>query len=314
MPGRRPLLNTSADQRLFVDDDSRSRAVAAAEKNRNVLISGEPGSGKSSVLYRMLDRARQEGRPVLMLGARPVSGSRALTDALVELAAEEGWIPEADPPAISDPLGAARQIRRLREAPDHALILVDDLTAEQALTLFGQLRDELWQTPVKFTVAVRPDVAQALAAPPADVFFDQRVLLKPFDAGKVNDLLRRRNEAGESTLLAVFDSDVELLPRAAVALAEEEGPDGRYDPTRQAELLRIAEKVAGRPGGMLVAELWGREGVSASDVELQQSLGLTRSRLTELLRTLTAAGVLVSYPEPRDAPGRPRMLYSISDP
>ncbi|MGH2877522.1 MAG: ATP-binding protein [Solirubrobacteraceae bacterium] len=298
---------------MFVDDDSRALAVAATEKQRNVLISGEPGSGKSSVLYRMLDRARQEGRPVLMLGARPVSDSRALTDALVALAAEEGWIPEADPLDVSDPLGASRQVRRLREAPDHALILIDDLTTEQALTLFGQLRDELWQTPVKFTAAVRPEVAQALAAPPADVFFDQRVPLKPFDAERVTELLRRRNDAGESTLAAVFEPDVELQPRVAVAIAEEEGPGGRYDPTRQAELLRIAEEVAGRPGGMLVAELWGREGVSASDAELQQSLGLTRSRLTELLRTLTAAGVLVAYPEPRDTPGRPRMLYSISD-
>jgi len=315
MPGRQPLLNTTADQRLFVDDVSRSRAVAATEKDRNVLISGEPGSGKSSVLYRVLDRARKAGRPVLMLGARPVSGSRALTDALVELAVEEGWIPEADPPAASDPLGAARQVRRLREAPARALVLIDDPTTEQSLTLFGQLRDELWQTPVKFTAAVRPDVAKALAAPPADVFFDQRVLLEAFNAGEVNELLRRRSDAGESTLLAVFEPAVALQPRAAVALAEEEGPGGRYDPTRQAELLREAESVAGRPGGMLVAELWGREGVSASDVELQQSLGLTRSRLTELLRTLTAAGVLVSYPEsPRDTPGRPRMLYSISDP
>ena len=65
---------------------------------------------------------------------------------------------------------------------------------------------------------------------------------------------------------------------------------------------------------MLVAELWGRDGVSASDIELQHSLGLTRSRLTELLRTLAASGVLTSYPEPRDTPGRPRMIYSISDP
>lgn len=47
---------------------------------------------------------------------------------------------------------------------------------------------------------------------------------------------------------------------------------------------------------MLVAELWGRDGVSASDLELQHTLGLTRSRLTELLRTLAAHGVLASYP------------------
>ena len=223
MPGRRPLLNTAADQELFVDDDSRVHAVTATQKGRNVLISGEPGSGKSSVLYRALDRAHRQERPVLLLGARPVPGSRALTDALLELAVEEGWIPDAEPPEISDPLGPARQVRRLREAPDNALALLDDLTIEQAQTLFGQLRDELWQTPVKFTAAVRPDVAQALASPPADVFFDQRVTLEPLPAGKVNELLRRRNEAGGSTLLAVFSPE----RRDAAAGAQSRSPRER---------------------------------------------------------------------------------------
>jgi hypothetical protein len=314
MPGRRPLLNTAADQRLFVDDDSRSMAVSATDQRRTVLISGEPGSGKSSLLYRALDRARREERPVLLLGARPVPGSRELIDALLQLAVEEGWVCETVPPDRSDPLGPARQVRRLGEAPDDALALLDDLTIEQAQTLFGQLRDELWQTPVRFAVAVRPDVAQALSSPPADVFFDRRVTLEPFPADKLNELMRLRREAGESPLVAVFSPEVAMQPRAAVALAEEDRPTGRYDPGRQTEALRRAEEVAGRPGAMLVAELWGRDGVSASDPELQHTLGLTRSRLTELLRTLAAHGVLASYPEPRDTPGRPRMIYSIREP
>lgn len=314
MPGRRPLLNTAADQRLFVDDGSRSGALTATEQRRNVLISGEPGSGKSSLLYRALDLAKRKDRPVLLLGARPVRGSRELMDALLGLAVEEGWVAETEPPDPSDPLGPARQVRRLRDAPDDALVLLDDLTTEQAQTLFGQLRDELWQTPVRFTVAVRPDVAQALASPPADVFFDRRVTLEPFSAGQVNELLRRRSQAGESPPLAMFSPEIAMHPRVAVAIAEDESPGSRYDPTRQSELLRIAEEVAGRPGAMLVAELWGRDGVSASDPELQRTLGLTRSRLTELLRTLAAHSVLASYPEQRDTPGRPRMIYSIQNP
>ena len=62
-----------------------------------------------------------------------------------------------------------------------------------------------------------------------------------------------------------------------------------------------AAQGGGRPrrGG----QTWGRDGVSASDPELQHALGLTRSRLTELLRTLAAHGVLASYPEPRETPG-----------
>ena len=67
-------------------------------------------------------------------------------NALLGLAGEEGWVVETEPPDPSDPLGPARQVRRLREAPDDALVSLDDLTTEQAQTLFGQLRDELSKT------------------------------------------------------------------------------------------------------------------------------------------------------------------------
>jgi hypothetical protein len=307
-------LNTAADQRLLVLDDSRARAAAATQQRRNVLISGEPGSGKSTLLYHALARARSEGRPALLLSARLVVGSRALIDALLELAVEEDWIEPAPAPGADDPLGAARQVRRLRQAPDGALVLGDDLTVEQAQTLFGQLRDEWWQTPVNFTAAVRPDVAQALSAPPADVFFDDRLTLKPLAGVDANRLLMLRHEAGEAPLLADLGEQDARQPRAWVALAGEEGPGGRYDPVRQSELLQAAERLAGRPGAMLLAEIWGREGVSASDEGLQHSLGVTRNRLTELLRTLADAGVLATYPEPREGKtGRPRMMYTVAD-
>jgi predicted ArsR family transcriptional regulator len=106
-----------------------------------------------------------------------------------------------------------------------------------------------------------------------------------------------------------------MQPRALVALANDERPGGHSDPVRQHELLRIAEQVAGRRGAMLLAEMWGREGVSASQEDLQRSLGVTRNRLTELLRTLAEHGVLATYPEPREGKtGRPRMIYTVADP
>jgi RecA/RadA recombinase len=309
MPGRGPLLNTAADQRLFVADDSRRRAVAATEQPRNVLISGEPGSGKTTVLYRALERARAAHRPALLLGGRLATGSHSLTDALLDVAAEEEWLPDAPPPAVQDPLGPARQVRRLREAPQNALALLDDLTIDQAQTLFGQLRDELWQTPVTFTAAVGPEVAQALTIPPADAFFDQRLTLQPLAGEDADELLRKRADAGESTLVSV-GRIAPRQPRALLALAA--GEMAAYDPARQHELLTQATELAGRPGAMLLAELWARDGVSASDLELQRRLGVTRNRLTELLRTLASHGILSSYAEPRAGKtGRPRELYFV---
>lgn len=314
MSGRRPLLNTAADQRLLVLDESRSRAAAATQGARNVLIVGEPGSGKTTILYHALGRARANNHPALLLAGRIVSGSRGLIDALLDLAVEEAWVRDAVSPTADDPLGPARQVRRLQEAPEDALVLADDLTIEQGQTLFGALRDELWQTPVSFTVAVRPDVAQALSTPPADAFFDRRYVLEPLAGEDAESLVHRRHEAGESTLLSIVQSDRAMQPRALVALASDESPGGRYDPARQHERLLIAEQAAGRPGAMLVSEIWGREGVSASDEDLQRSLGVTRNRLTELLRTLADHGVVAAYPEPREGKtGRPRMIYTVTD-
>lgn len=312
MSGRRPLLNTAADQRLFVADESRRRAVEGTDKPRNVLISGEPGSGKTTVLYRVLDRARADHRPVLLLGGRLAADSHSLTDALLAAAVEEDWLPDAPPPAADDPLGPARQVRRLREAPKNALVLLDDLTIEQAKTLFGQLRDELWQTPVTFAAAVGPEVAEALTVPPADAFFDQRFTLEPLAGEDAEELLRKRADAGETALIGVGRIGPRQ-PRALLALAA--GEMQAYDPARQHELLTQAADVAGRPGAMLLAELWARDGVSASDDELQRRLGVTRNRLTELLRTLASHGILSSYAEPREGKtGRPRELYFVRQP
>jgi len=63
---------------------------------------------------------------------------------------------------------------------------------------------------------------------------------------------------------------------------------------------------------MLLAEIWNRGAVSASDAELQRSSGVSRSRLTELLRSLAEADVLESYPDPGEGrTGRPRTLYQV---
>ena len=103
-----------------------------------------------------------------------------------------------------------------------------------------------------------------------------------------------------------------LQPRALVALSAGEATPQRYDPRLQHDLLSKAENAAGRAGAMLISELWTRDAVSASDEDLQRSLGVTRNRLTELLRTLTEADVLQAGQEPADGRvGRPKMLYSV---
>jgi hypothetical protein len=316
MATKRPLLNTAADQRLFVfDEASRRRAYQAAFTRRNTLIVGEPGSGKTSLLYQIFANVTQSvgSVPAILLDARLASESRVLVDMLLERAQEEGWVEERMPPNADDPFGLARQVRRLRDAPTDAIVLIDDPTDEQARTLFGQLRDELWQTPLWFCVAVGEDVMQSLSRPPADAFFDVAVTLEPLGGEDAEELLRRRKHAGEMTA-PVERPEHPLQPRALVAIAAGDAPARRYDPRLQHRLLQKAELIAGRAGAMLLAEMWARDAVSASDSDLQRSLGVTRNRLTELLRSLAAADVLVATPESAEGRvGRPKMLYSVRD-
>jgi len=65
----------------------------------------------------------------------------------------------------------------------------------------------------------------------------------------------------------------------------------------------------GRPHGMLMAELLERGSASPSDEALQRSLGVTRARLTQLLREMFEDGLVVAGHSPITGPGRPRTLY-----
>ena len=312
MPTKRPLLATAADQRRYVEDKSRIQARKAALKRRNVLVSGEAGSGKTSLLNHIAYGAEAPNADCILVQARLAAGSRGLIDLLLLEAEDAGWISRESLGAEDDPLAAARQIRRLRDAPEPAIVLLDDPTSEQSRTLFGRLRDELWQTPVKFVVTVTPAVFQTLQQPPVDAFFDTAITLEAFSDGTSAEFLNRLSDLGET--VAVLDApEYPVMPRALVAIAAGEALQAQFNPFIRRDRAEEAERVAGRPGKALLEAIWSRGPVSASDEELQRSLGMSRTRLTELLRKLEDADVLVSFPDQDgQGQGRPRTLYQLS--
>jgi hypothetical protein len=310
---KRPLLDTAADQRLFVKDPSRQHAIKSAFQRSNTLIVGDYGSGKTSLLYNIRANANERSAPNAMLvDAHVASDARDLIDILLKEAEDDGWVEVAARPIRDDPFALVAQIRRLRAASDGSMILLDDPNAEQAAALFGQLRDELWQLPVWFTVAVNPSIyTSVLSQPPANAFFDSVIELEPFEPNAAVEMLRRRKHRGELAE-AITTPGQPMQPRA-VLLSAEAGPGARYDAELQHDLLTRAEQVAGRAGAALVAAIWNRGAVSASDVELQRSLGVSRARLAQLLSLLANEGTLVSTSRATSgAIGRPRTLYDIN--
>lgn len=311
---KRPLLDTAADHALFVSDESRNRALRDALLDRNTLIVGEPGSGKTSVLYQVRAGAAESSRSpaVLMVNAQHADTGRDLVDLILHEAETEGWVEEAARPPQDDPFGPVAQVRRLSAAPERSLVLIDDPDPGQALSLFGRLRDELFQVATRFAVTVTPTTFRRINKPPADVFFDTIIELEPLDVDAAFELLRRRKERREISGQVLWPTSP-MHPRA-ILLDAQAGPRGsRHDRALQTHLTGLAQQAAGPTGAGLVLEIWGRGALSASDPELQRSLGVTRARLTQLLKRLERAEVLISFRQPSPgAMGRPKTLYDIN--
>lgn len=313
----RPLLNTAADQRLYVSDPSRRAAVIAALRARNTLVVGDAGSGKSSVLYRMRAEASEASPPraAVFVDARLAADARELVELILLETERQAWVPEATPPAADNPFGAVNQLRRLLEAPTGALVLIDDPTPAQARILFGRFRDELIQLQLVFAVSVSRQTFQAVNQPPSDAFFDSVVHLEPLDPDSAFELLRLRKECGEIPDQILWPSRP-MHPRA-ILLDADAGPVGsRQDALLEKALHDLATTRVGRAGASLLKEIWSRGAVSASDDHLQRQLGVTRPRLTQLLRELENAEIVTSFPEPRPegvsrSIGRPKTLYDV---
>jgi hypothetical protein len=305
------LLDTRIDRDLFISDASRARTIKLGGASQgNVLISGAPGSGKTSVLFAIRARTGDKG---LYLNAGTLDDPEAIVSALSRLLAQAELIEADEARPEGAPLTDVGEIRRWRQAPPGTRFLLDDLSVRQATRLFGHLRDELWQTPVCFAVAARADVTRALSTPPADAFFDARVTLEPLDAEHATRLLQARAAAGETTMIGFERDDVRLQPRELLAIAAEGESSARFAPERQHIMLKQAEEIGGRSAAMLFAELWGREGASAGELAL--ATGLSRQRVAALLHMLEQGELIVAYAAPRTGrPGRPERLYAVSSP
>jgi hypothetical protein len=176
------------------------------------------------------------------------------------------------------------------------------------------MRDVLWQQDHRWVVAIdRADRARALK-PPADAFFDAVVALEPWPINELVDLLTRRADPDNPWPLEVLvgaatgakGSPREALRILSDALVHERDPSVLLD-----ERGRLLDRAAelGRPAGMLMAELLDRGQASPSDEDLQVTLGVTRSRLTQLLRDLLANELVTTESERAEGPGRPRVVY-----
>jgi hypothetical protein len=320
----RPLYANTADALLYVPSGAQRRfAEEMITRGRNTLLTGGPGSGKTTTLHMTELALRDRARPVAYVSLAPAEDVGHATVAIYRAAVVEGWL-EADDELIAaglrpdDPYAPNVLVRALGVAPAGAVFLVDDVRSEVGHALFGRLRDEVWQHDLVWGAAANIADAQGLLRPPADAFFEQRLDLDDLGEDARRELLRRRAARSDSPLSdEAIESLVQHGPssvRALISAANQAAVSGE-DPETMAigveRRRRRAWRAGGRPATMLVAEMEHRGPVSASDEELLDALGWTRPRAVELLNLLEGAEVVHSYTERRDAPGRPRKLYEL---
>ncbi|MEO5973840.1 MAG: ATP-binding protein [Ilumatobacteraceae bacterium] len=323
----RPLLATRVDATLYVERGIEAKVITAARRGLNTLIIGDAGAGKTSLLHRLEWELRQDYSSVVYVDGRRSDELDEMLDNLrIQLGIEA--LPNPSPFAAFSGLNETingikspkfvppteRTLKRLADklpADKRKIVLLDSPERKVAHTLFGRLRDVVWQLPISWIVVADSSAADAFRRPPADAFFDLLERLGGISANEGREILRLREVP--VNYIADFLFSKATTPRIVLDHARRsilEPPTSDKLQKSDAEFMRRLSVVS-RAASMLASELRGQGAVSASDKDLQRRMSWTRERLTQVLKELEAAGLAKATEAADGKPGRPRRFYEI---
>ncbi|HEX3238959.1 MAG TPA: AAA family ATPase [Solirubrobacterales bacterium] len=320
----RPLIDTAADSRLYAPRREHRVLKKSVEQRLNVLLTGTRGSGKTTLLRQLLLDLRNDGHAAVFVDGKLASDAYSFLQLVRFQLGEAPNLPQilrerysqafAPRPNLGDANALLDLIDSMRvpeEAPERTALLIDGLPSPQiAHTLFGRLRDELWQLPFNWVIAVEDRERAALLEPPADAFFDRQIDLSPLGAGEQMAILERRVELTDRRALESLIEASDGNPRMLLALARDtlEGGEAIEDLLSARAMREMRASNLSRPASMLLAELESMGSASASDEELLKRMGWTRPRAAQVFAELEGADLVTSREE-KGHGGRPRKVY-----
>ena len=310
-----------------VRDAELERIERAVGSRTNTLVLGHRGIGKTTLLRMAEDRVRQSARTLWIegqLATDPVDvialvryrvNPRERVDwaAFGESAAPFQYRARPRSQRLLEMLDGLR--KSLERRGGSWVVFLDELTsADVAHTLFGRLRDELWQLPLTWVVSGNAADRQSLLRPPADAFFPNVVDVEPLSDGDAWELLRKRvpDPQGSGELLRAIVAEADGIPRRLIRLANDTlVSGGNISETAQQRARRDAVVAElGDAAARVAAELEANGPASASDEQFLARVGMGRSRAAQVLSALERAGV-VSGASDQSAAGSRRKVYSL---
>ena len=316
-PGKR------SDLRRHVRRAETSEIVSRVARGSNVLVVGARGSGKTTVLRYAAEQLRDDEHLVAYVGAGNGKATAvevlqlACLDLSTQLADQEAAQRLRD--ALAMPLvspdaniRAVELVRVLQRAvPQRSVLVLDEVMAATAQSLFGRLRDDLWAMEARWIVSAVDRDAAAILAPPADAFFDSVVELAPLTTEQRLDLIRgAAPELPEpETVASLADTPRALLE---IVRALERDPHRAAGIAEEARLRGARlEKASGLgPSAVSLMRALEERPLSASDERIRTQFGWSRQRAAQVLNGLLDAGLVRSRMEPSPS-GAMRKVYEV---
>jgi energy-coupling factor transporter ATP-binding protein EcfA2 len=310
-----------------VDRTAETREVLrAVADNQSVLVLGEPGSGRSSLLNHVASLLGREAEPresVVVSGElarNPAQLLGVLVARLQRLAEPDAprgrWLQELQALALPDgPFGEVVQPAILMELVDllgdrlaalegGVCLMIDGISPAVAHGVFGSLGNELWALEGAAWVVAGDTAAGPLyREPPADAFFARTVELAPLSPADAAKLLRAHLPGlSQERIAQALEAEQSGNPRRLLRAAAD--IQAGIPPTASATdaLAQRAEQAAGPLAERLVSYLADNGPASASDPRLLRQVDASRQRVSQLMHQLESAGLLETL-EVRE-PGR----------